>query len=602
MQDSIIQVENVSFTYDEGTEDALQAVKNISFSVEGGEHIAILGRNGSGKSSLARLLNALLLPQEGEVIVMGMNTQDEYKVWDIRSQLGMVFQNPDNQIVATTVEEDVAFGLENLGIPEAEMLVRVEQSLAHVGLLEMKQRQPSELSGGQKQKLALAGVLAMQPKCIILDEATAMLDPKSRKDLLRLLELIRAERNITVINVTHHMDEVLNADWVMVMSQGQLVLEGKPWEVFYQADTIKALGLDVPDHIDLAISLAKTFSRAINPKDIEDLDAAYLYISQLLRSLTEEDFTSLQLGDVQEGVNLPKTEVHEEVVIEVKGLSHFYNPNRIDTVHAVKDLSFTLHSGEFLGIAGHTGSGKSTLIQHLNALIKPPENTVYVLGMDAGVSKHVPAIRRKLGMVFQYPEQQLFAETILDDVSYGPKQMGIEDEEAKELSLHALEQVGLGDLEVDRSPFELSGGQMRRVAIAGILAMQPEILILDEPAAGLDPQGREEIFSTIKALQAQGVSIIFVSHSMDDLAKLADRIMVLKNGALQTIDTVENVFSNQDIVVNNDLDIPRVMQFAERFIVDYPSFDARVFTEKSLEIELLYQTREALIRGEGRNE
>ena len=218
----LIDVREASYTYDADSEDALPAVRNLRFQVLEGEHLAILGRNGSGKSTLARLLNALLLPQTGRILVLGMDTQEEESIWEIRRNLGMVFQNPDNQIVGTTVEEDVAFGPENLGMPREEMLQVVPQSLRKVGLDGFEKRQPSELSGGQKQKLAVAGILAMAPKCIILDEATSMLDPRSRRELLRLVSELQKTQGLTLINVTHHMDEVLQADRVLEIGRAHV--------------------------------------------------------------------------------------------------------------------------------------------------------------------------------------------------------------------------------------------------------------------------------------------------------------------------------------------------------------------------------------------
>jgi energy-coupling factor transporter ATPase len=599
---TLINVSEVSYTYDMGTPEALDAVKAVSFKLEPGQHLAILGRNGSGKSTLSRLLNGLLLPREGRVLVLDMDTRKEEDIWPIRSQLGMVFQNPDNQIVATTVEEDVAFGLENLGVPGDLMVQRVQMSLEQVGLWDYRESQPADLSGGQKQKLAVAGVFAMQPSCIILDEATSMLDPRSRKELLDLLELMRQEENISIINVTHHMDEVLHADHVLVMHEGRVVLSGKPSEVFYEADLIKSLGLDVPAYVEVTLSLAKYLKKDIRVEDIESPEQATEYIKDILTGLSEQDLKNLEAYKDRSDIlshkalhaKIQQVDSEDETVLKVKNLSHVYHRGRLDQIHAIHDISFDLKKAEFLGIAGHTGSGKSTLIQHLNGLIPVQEGSIEVLGLDATKKENIPAIRKKVGMVFQYPEQQLFAETILDDVSYGPKRLGMSEEEARQSSLDALAMVGLQDIETDRSPFELSGGQMRRVAIAGILAMKPEILILDEPAAGLDPQGRDEIFTTLKALQAKGVSIIFVSHSMDDLARLADRIMVLKQGRLQALDTVDKIFSDSRLVTENDLSVPQVMLFADRIRKGiFPDLDNRLFRPE----DLLYRICQEALRG-----
>lgn len=618
MTNQLIVVRDASYTYDQDTEDALVAVRNLNFSVAEGEHLAILGRNGSGKSTLARLLNALLLPQTGSVEVMGLDTRDEDAVWEIRSKLGMVFQNPDNQIVATTVEEDVAFGPENLGVPQAELRQLVTDVLHMVGMDGMEKRQPSELSGGQKQKLAVAGILAMSPRCIILDEATSMLDPRSRHELMTLVSDLCRTRGLTLINVTHHMDEVLEADRVLVMSHGELVMQGTPNEIFFEHEKISRLGLDVPAYIHITKALAKATSNPCTREDLESEDTAVRYLKRILRESrgeTHEDARGETRGETygeatadsetdasEPGASERPTRLRNEDVnadynaspiIDVDHLSHSYNVNRPDQMDAITDISFKVWPGEFLGIAGHTGSGKSTLIQHLNGLIRPQSGTIKVMGFDVSENKDIRELRRHVGMVFQYPEQQLFAETIFDDVAYGPKHLGMSDEEVRENCLKALSLVGLDDVNLDRSPFELSGGQMRRVAIAGILAMRPEVLILDEPAAGLDPQGRDEIFQTILGLQQQGVTILLVSHSMDDLAKLADRIMILREGNLARIGTVEEIFADEELILANDLEIPAVMRFAGRFTDEYPNLDPRVFTPEDCEERLLEAAREA---------
>ncbi len=603
MTKPLIVVREASYTYDQDTEDALVAVKNLTFQVAEGEHVAILGRNGSGKSTLARLLNALLLPQTGSVEVMGLDTRDEDAVWEIRSKLGMVFQNPDNQIVATTVEEDIAFGPENLGVPREELRRIVPEVLRLVGMSGLEKRQPSELSGGQKQKLAVAGILAMSPRCIILDEATSMLDPKSRRELMDLVSELSRSRGLTLVNVTHHMDEVLAADRVLVMSHGEMVVEGTPNEVFFKHEKIRRLGLDVPSYLRITKDVAKAAGHEPLLSDVASEEGAVRYLKGILEHLgpvepsPDVDFADEPVKPRRYNADEINADYTKQPLIEVSNLSHAYNVNRPDQMDAIQDISFQVWPGEFLGIAGHTGSGKSTLIQHLNGLIRSQSGTIKVMGFDVSENKDIRELRRHVGMVFQYPEQQLFAETIFDDVAYGPKRLGMSDVEVRENCLRALSLVGLDDVNLDRSPFELSGGQMRRVAIAGILAMNPEVLILDEPAAGLDPQGRDEIFQTILGLQSQGVTIILVSHSMDDLAKLADRIMILKEGRLAGIDTVANIFADESFVLANDLEIPAVMRFADQFTDQFPDLDPRVFTAEACEARLLEAARRRKTQG-----
>lgn len=259
---SIIKTEHMSYDYirhdEEGNvEGTLRAVDDVSLSVEPGQFIAILGHNGSGKSTLAKHLNALLLPTEGCVVVDGMDTSKEENTWEVRQTAGMVFQNPDNQIIGQVVEEDVGFGPENMGVPTDEIWERVEESLKAVGMYEYRKYSPNKLSGGQKQRVSIAGVLAMHPKCIVLDEPTAMLDPSGRREVIRAARALNDVENVTVILITHYMEEVIHADKVFVMDEGQVVMEGTPREVFSRVEELKKLRLDVPQVTLLAYELKK---------------------------------------------------------------------------------------------------------------------------------------------------------------------------------------------------------------------------------------------------------------------------------------------------------------------------------------------------------
>ena len=258
MNETMIKLENVTYEYKSYIDDSiLTAVKDINIDVRRGEFLVILGHNGSGKSTMAKMMNGLLLPTRGEVHVMGMNTRNEDKIWDIRSKAGMVFQNPDNQIVATIVEEDVAFGPENQGIPPVEIRKRVDEALAIVEMTDYKKHAPHLLSGGQKQRVAIAGILAMNPDCIIFDEPTAMLDPNGRLEVMETIRKLNKIEGKTIVLITHYMDEAVKADRILVMSQGELVLEGTPREIFRQVDKVKELGLDVPQVTELAYELRK---------------------------------------------------------------------------------------------------------------------------------------------------------------------------------------------------------------------------------------------------------------------------------------------------------------------------------------------------------
>lgn len=283
----IISVEQVKYQYPATEEEVNEEIRvfaldNISMSVKQGEFISILGRNGSGKSTLARMLNALLIPTEGVCIVAGFNSSEAKNHWEIRKQCGMVFQNPDNQIIGTSVEEDVAFGLENIGVPSREIRGRIDEAMKKVGIFDRRENAPHLLSGGQKQRVAIAGILAMRPSCIVLDEATAMLDPIGRKEVLKVVQQLNKELQMTVLHITHHMDEAVLADRVLVVDEGRVVMEGTPKEIFSQVEKVKALGLDVPQITELMMQLAN--AGVSLPKDILTVEDAYAVLEPMLAS------------------------------------------------------------------------------------------------------------------------------------------------------------------------------------------------------------------------------------------------------------------------------------------------------------------------------
>lgn len=247
-EDVIISVDDVTFEYpsEEEEKEATVALENVSFDVKRGEFLGIIGHNGSGKSTLSKLLNAILLPTEGKIEIKGMDTSDEENLWDIRKTAGMVFQNPDNQLVATIVEDDVAFGPENLGVEPAEIRERVDRCLETVGMSEFKRSEPNNLSGGQKQRVAIAGILAMEPECIILDEPTAMLDPNGRAEVIKTAKKLNREKGMTIVHVTHYMDELIDADRIIVLDEGKVLMDGTPREIFSNVEKLKEIGLDVP--------------------------------------------------------------------------------------------------------------------------------------------------------------------------------------------------------------------------------------------------------------------------------------------------------------------------------------------------------------------
>lgn len=588
-----LNIKNVSYIYDEGLEFAEQALNNVSLSINVGQKVVILGENGSGKSTLAHIINALNFPQEGNVLVFGKSTQDEEVFSKIHQLIGMVFQNPDNQIVGTTVEEDVAFGPENLAIPREDMLKLVPEAIKKVGLEGLELRTPAELSGGQKQKLAIAGILAMQPSCIILDEATSMLDPKSRNEILSLLYELNEKYNITIINVTHHMDEVVGVDQVFVMQSGKIVFAGKPEEFFTEDYLIKDVSMRKPEYVELSSRLFDDLQENLDNKFLISPKTAATNISAILKQAETEKLQEL-FSELDEEDLFPDTASYinsikdnRELVIKAENLSFQYDKDDDDAFDALIDINLNIYSGEFIAICGSTGSGKTTLVQHFNGLIKLQSGELKVFDKDLRNIEDIADIRKNVGMVMQYPEDQLFAESIFEDVAFGPKQLGFPEEEIADAVSDALRMMGMQDIDPDKSPFALSGGQMRRVAIAGILAMKPKVLILDEPGAGLDPKGKKELYNILKQLQNQGVTIIMISHSMEDVSKLADRVIVMKKARIQKFATVRDVFANMDFLEDSELDKPELIGFAEQFKEYYPELNTIQFRVDDLIRELL---------------
>lgn len=568
MKKKLIDIKKLTFEYfrrdEEGNvEEMIEALQDVSIDIKQGEFVAILGRNGSGKSTLAKHLNALLLPGEGEVIVDGMDTREEALRLQIRQRAGMVFQNPDNQIVANIVEEDVAFGPENLGVATSDIWNRVDMGLDATGMQDYRQKAPNQLSGGQKQRVAIAGVLAMEPKCIIFDEATAMLDPKGRAQMIQVARKLQQEKGITIILITHHMDEVLDADHIFVMNKGKLVCQGTPKEIFAQKKMLQECGLSLPPLYKYLDALME--QGMITPEERDGINREKELVQLLIEKYSNQiEYinnidTLAERDDIVNGGNHPNhiAESSTEGIL-LNQVGYTYNKRFASEKVALKNVNLSIEKGEFLAVIGHTGSGKSTLMQHLNGLYLPMEGNLYFNGKDV-TDKDFPIkmLRQKVGLVFQYPEYQLFEDTVEKDVCFAPLNMDISKVEAQKRAYEAIAMMGLPDTIYDYSPFQLSGGQKRRVAIAGILAMHPDYLVLDEPTAGLDPQSAGELLQMLKRLQAeQGITIVIVSHSMEEVADYAQRIVVMDQGEILYDGQTWNVFCNEEKLREIGLDIP----------------------------------------------
>ena len=629
-----IEVKDCTYEYvrrDENDEvvEKLSAISHLNFTIEEGSFVCVLGHNGSGKSTLAKLFNALQIPTEGCVIISGMDSREEANVFPIREKVGMVFQNPDNQIIASVVEEDVGFGPENIGVPTEEIWKRVADALDAVNMEAYRLKSPNHLSGGQKQRVAIAGTLAMEPKTIVLDEPTAMLDPSGRAEVIRSIRELNQKKGITIILITHYMEETVDADRIILMDQGKLVLDGTPKEIFSKVEELKSLRMDVPLITDLAHELRLSgmpVSDGILKEEelVEELLSIFgedSFVEGIEKGQKEEEpegesdrvasaVTENSIGKRSEEMHSQATsisseekaieaeienetdkETEKDFILKVENLSCIYQKGTAMESYALKDIHLSIKRGSFSALIGHTGSGKSTLLQHFNGLIKPEtgeisvhfrKNPALILqdkgflfwkGKKRKVEKEgvlsfkeegfdFQGLRFKVGLVFQYPEYQLFEETVFEDVLFGPKNQGLSLEEAKKEAEEALRSMGVEEALWQKSPFELSGGQKRRVAIAGVLAMEPELLILDEPTAGLDPAGREELFQVIAHLQERyAMTILLVSHSMDDVARYAEEVFVLNQGECIRQGSPEEVFSHKKEMEELGLGLPQIRAF-----------------------------------------
>lgn len=492
-----VELRDIRFMYDAG---ATWALDGVNLTIRQGERVCLAGPNGSGKSTLSRIIAGLAAPDAGHVTLLGNNVFDEsgahadaYR--SARHGIGAVFQHPEDQIVTTITEDDVAFGPENLAIAHDDIDMRIAMSLDAVDMSEQREADPTRMSGGQQQRVAIAGMLAMNPEILVLDEPTAMLDPQGRADIMHILDELQ-QRGTTIILVTHHRDEFANADRIIRLDSGRIVQSA---------------------HSDIA--------------SIPEMD----------ESDTAREGNPIAKSNIANGASKPASAVP---IIEIRNLTYQY-PNSNKPV--LDKLSITINAGETVAITGHNGAGKTTLARLLCALDQPQSgnitiNTIPVARQrtNGNMQSLKRADREKLhatiGYVMQHPERQLFAETVAEDIAYGPRNQHLDETQVSERVNQAMTLLHIEHL-ADRSPFDLSGGQQRLAAIAGVIACQPQILIMDEPTAGLDEAATTRVHDLIQTLHAQGVTVLIISHSQTEIDVLADRVIALdrrQNGNVAT--------------------------------------------------------------------
>lgn len=567
----MIQTDQVRFQYkkrdiDGNVISSEEILKGISLSIQPGEFVAILGKNGSGKSTFAKHFNAILKPSSGEVLVEGLSSNETGNCYAIRQKVGMVFQNPDNQMVAANVVEDVAFGPENLRIKPEKIRERVKCALKRVQMWEQKNLAPNHLSGGQKQRIAIAGVLAMHPQYVVLDEPTAMLDPEGRKEVLETLKQLNATHHMTVILITHDMEEAVCAGRVVVINDGEVRFDDAPEKLFSNRKLLEQVGLEAPFSYRVWQKLTHAgFAVADAEPILCNMEMLCNRIVSKSKQEWKQDLPVFSTQQLQKKDEKNTEDTERYCVLALSHVSYCYSPGTVYEKKTLDDVTIAFYKGEFVGMAGHTGSGKSTLIQLLDGLLKPTEGVVYFEGNDIFAKEFSRNyLRSKVGIVFQYPEHQMICDTVYEDVMFGPRHLGLSEEVCKERARAALQLVGLSEKYDSASPLQLSGGQKRRVAIAGVLAMHPEYMILDEPAAGLDAEGKRDIFGMLKRIcREQKIGILLVSHSMEDLAEYADRVIVLQEGKKILDDKPDCVFSEEECLKKCGLDVPYTVQFVK---------------------------------------
>ncbi len=574
----MIEIKNIAFSYQEAAPPILS---DLSLNIAAGQWLTIIGANGSGKSTLARHLNGLLLPYSGDILIDGLNSKEQAALWQIRQRVAFVFQNPDNQLIASSVEDDIVFGPENLGLSRAEIAKRLEEVLKVCGLEAKRSKAPYQLSGGEKQKVAIAGALAMQPNYMVLDEPTSMLDPILRKTIIQTLQKLHRQLGMGIIYITNIMEEALLAERIIVLANGHVIKDGSPQQVFSDHQFLLAQKLDIPPISHIASLL--------NKQGLADLKGI----------LTIEDFgaalAKLPKPKQKATISQINAEASPNPIIEINDLCYAYQKGGQKT-EALHNFTINFNKNKLTALIGHSGSGKSTLMQLIAGLIAPKSGHLKVAEQDS-LSLKKGAVFKDVGLVFQYPEQQLFAETVFEEVAFGPRNLGIAAENIEQVVANALAKVGLDYQQFkDKSPFNLSGGQKRRICIASILAMNSQIIIFDEPTAGLDEAGRKWMINLAQSLLKDGKTILWVSHNMEEVAELADYIAVLNEGDLFLYGSPKQVFAKQQELEAINLDIPLAAKLVRNLQANgYPVAAQAITAEQAAaEIAALWQPKEGL--------
>ena len=564
---------DVTFVHAKG----VVALDHVSFSIPAGKRTCIVGANGSGKSTVASILSGLSAPDEGTVTFLGTTVVNDGQVdfeayKTVRPQLGLVFQNPEDQIICSVVADDIAFGLENLQVPSDQITPLVEQQITLGTLTEFASENPQMLSGGQQQRVAISGALVMKPQILILDEPSAALDVVHRNNVMGLVEKLRAAGK-TIVHVTHFMDEVVSADHVIALDDGRVAFEGTPEALFKQHELVECLHLEEPFAYQVAHALN---NRGVvvckSPSAQRVLDELTGLLATGSRGekggvATDYGVVAAGCGGVAESCGAMAAgcdgvatadSVSEPAAVSVRDVTFSYQKP------VLKNISVDVQKGSHVAVIGSTGSGKSTLARLICALDTPDAGSLCVTGLDTRQKQNRRKLHGIVGYVMQRPERQLFAQTVAEDVAFGPTNLGLSVCDVASAVSAALELVGLSH-KADASPFELSGGQQRLCALAGVIAMQPKVLVLDEPTSGLDPYYCSELRKIINSILEDGCTVIELTHSMEDAAE-TDQIIVLHEGDLVFSGAPHQTFTHFSEAEFQELGlgIPHALAWAQR--------------------------------------
>ena len=548
----MIRIRNLCFSFPGASTSALD---RVSIDIAPGERVAVIGPNASGKTTLARCLNGLLLPGSGSVTVDDHDTHDRDSLPSLRRLVAMVFQNPDDQLVATTVEAEIAFGLENLGVPPPLMRQRVAEVLDRFGLKRYRGRPPHLLSGGEKQRLAIAAGFALRPRYYVLDEPTSMLDSVGRAQLLKVIDELSSRERIATIQITQDVEEACRADRVIVMDRGRILLDGTPDSVFAERERLQEIGLEIPFLFALARKVSAAGGTVPVRPSLPDLAKR---VVDLCDGEGGFCFGSLQSGGIESIGETPPSLRVEDI-----HFSYEVGPGR--KIEALEGVTANLSTGGAVGIIGRSGSGKSTLAQHLNGLLAPSRGRVLLDHKDLSHPSETARIRRRIGLVFQYPEVQLFEETVAADVAFGPVSAGCDAGETQRRVRAALAAMALPYEQYgSRPPTALSGGERRRAAIAGVLAMEPQVLVMDEPTAGLDPAGFAGLLALLARLRKRGVVLVLISHDVRLVAAATAWVVALDRGRVVLEGRTEEVLTHPEFSQLTGLEPPPSVRFAQQ--------------------------------------